>query len=637
MSSESIAIPHDQMGKPGMSAAGVGYEPTPDEEKAIKLADHLYSKAKQARKAYDEKWIDFYRMFRGRQWKDQRPSYRHAEVINLIFRAIQADVPILTDGMPKPEFIPTEPGDMELAQIFNDLFDSDWHDGSWNMKMAEIIYDSHFYGAGFGSMKYDQSAALGAGRIIFQSEDTFCAFPDPYARNVNERSNYFVWAEPTSTELLKRENPDVAKYIKSDLLDLSKYERANFSENIRYRQAGDSRIFTEGQSQYNLDDKDEALKIDCFIHDSEYCEEEVSEVNKETGAEETKYMQRLKYPNGRFISMASGVLLGDGELPYDDRKFPYLRLINYILPHEFWGISEVEQLESPQKIFNKLISFTLDVLTMMGNPVWVVDTDSEVDTDNLYNRPGLIIEKAKGSEVRREAGVDLQPYVLQLIDRVKVWFDDMSGATDNSGGVDQSGVTAASAIQALQQASQTRLRQKTRNIDAFLQEMGKMYVSRVFQFYDSPRVFRVTGQNNSTRYFKFHVDKVPAVDPITGQQTGDVQKIAKIRTLNLGTDGMYHEGEEKQYQMQGEFDVRVTTGSALPFEKNRIESQSKWLYEAQVIDAEEVLKNIKYPNAEAVLKRMADRAAMNAQAQQDAEMQKAVAKGLPSAVAPAGP
>lgn len=627
--SEAIPIPIDQLGNNQGGETAAGYSPTDDEEKAIKLANSLYEKSKQARKSYDEKWLDYYRMFRGRQWKDQRPSYRHSEVINLIFSAIQGSVPILTDTRPKPEFVPTEPGDMELAQVLNDMFDSDWNDGNWSMKLTEVIYDAHFYGAGFASLKYDASAALGAGRIVFECEDTFCAYPDPHSRDVNVKSNYFVWAEPTSIEKIKREHPQVAKYIKSDLLDMSAYERSNFSENIRYRQAGDSRIFTEGQSQYNLESRDEALQIDCYIHDADYCEEEEAGVNPETGMEEKRYIQKLKYPNGRFISTASGVLLGEGELPYEDKKFPYLRLVNYILPHEFWGISEIEQLESPQKIFNKLVSFALDVLTLMGNPIWIVDNTSGIDTDNLFNRPGLIVEKEPGSEVRREEGVQLQPYVLNLINMLKGWFDDVSGYTQASRGVRPEGVTAASAIEALQESSQTRLRQKTRNIDAFLQDMGKMYCSRVFQFYDTPRVFRVTGQDQTNKYFKFHIDKVPVIDELTGQPTDEIQRIAKIRTFHMGSDGVYHEGEERQFQMQGEFDVRVTSGSGLPFEKSRIENQSYALFDRGIIDAEEVLKNIKYQNAEAVMKRMAEKAAASAQAQQEQEMQAAVAKGMP--------
>jgi hypothetical protein len=629
--SEALAIPHDELGNQNQGQVS-GYDPSPEELKAIKLVEHCYSKAKQARKPHDEKWLDYYRMFRGRQWKDNRPSYRHAEVINLIFRAIQSEVPIVMDTRPKIEYVPTEPGDLELASILNEVLESDWNDGNWLYKLTEMTYDSRFYGTGMASMKYDPDASHGEGRITFDSEDPFCVFPDPYARNVNEKANYFCFAEPQPVDLLKRKYPKHAQYIKPDLMDLSKYDRDNWSESIRYKKAGDSRIFTEGSSQYNLESKDEAMEMTLYILDYECVEEEVKGVDKESGLESSSYLQKLKYPNGRKIVTVGGVLVEDGPMEYEDGKFPFVRLVNYMLPREFWGISEVEQLESPQKIFNKLISFSLDVLTLMGNPIWIVDTDSGVDTDNLFNRPGLVIEKEKGSEVRREEGVHLQPYVLQMIDSLKLWFDDISGSNDVSRGQRPEGVTAASAITALQEAQQTRIRQKARNADACLQDLGKMYSARVFQFYDSPRIFRVTGENNTMKYFKFHVDKVPVLHEVTGEPTGEVQSVAKIRTMVNDENGVPKESEEKAYQVRGEFDVRVVSGSGLPFEKARIEQQSLNLFDRGIIDGEEVLKNIKYTNAPAVLSRMAEKAAMQAKAQADAEMQKHLVKngGIPT-------
>ena len=621
-------IPADYHGPIGGQGVGNGppeYEPSDEERQAIKLVEKVFAKNKAARKAYDGKWLDNYKMFRGKQWKENRPSYRHSEVINLIFKAIQADVPILTDGMPRPQYIPPEPQDLELAEILNNVLESDWNSGNWLSELTESIYDAHFYGVGFGSLDYDPEAAGGMGKIVFKSEDTFCSFPDPSARDVNKRSNSFVFAEPTAVDILKHDYPEKAKYIKPDLLDLSRRDRANWDDQKTVRSPDNTRVVSDNLTGYDLESKDEALKITLYIHDSEYCEDEIKEKDSTTGEEKIAYQQRLKYPNGRKIVIANGVLCEDGPIPFDDKKFPYLRLVNYILPREFWGISEVEQLESPQKIFNKLVSFALDVLTLMGNPIWKVPTSSGVDTDSLYNRPGLILEYDGEKAPEREEGVQLQPYVLQMIDRMKGWFDDMSGQTDVSAGKNPAGVTAASAIEALQEASQTRLRQKTRDIDAFLQDFGRMYASRVFQFYDTPRVFRVTGDDNVSKYFKFHVEKVPVmetrsdVDPITGAvtetqvPTGETKSVAKVRDYVVGTDGKYYPGEERVFESRGEFDVRVSTGSSLPFEKNRIEQQSFALFDRQIIDAEEVLKNIKYPNADAVLSRMAEKAAMAAQ------------------------
>lgn len=587
------------------------YEPTTEEEKAIKLVDTLFSRAKAARKKYDEKWVDNYRMFRGKQWKEQRPTYRHSEVINLIFRDIQSVVPILTDNMPKPQFLPMEPNDFEISEILNDVLDSDWTYNNWSYKFTEIIYDSHFYGTGFGCMKYDPKSFDGLGGIKFASADPFYQFPDPQSRNVNERSSFYIEAEPVDINVLKSEYPQHAQHIKSDVTDLSKRDK-EISEHMRYRSPSDNRQVLEGTGGSDLDNTNEALKETCYIKDMEVVEEEMKEIG-EDGQEKSVYVTKLKYPKGRKIVIGSGVLLEDQ--PMDDfyeTKFPYMRLCNYILPREFWGMSEIEQLESPQKIFNKLVSFSLDVLTLMGNPIWVVDTSSGIDTDNLINRPGLVIEKEPGSEVRREEGVHLQPYVLQMIDRMKLWFDDISGSTDASRGVRPEGVTAASAIEALQDQAQTRLRQKSRNIEAFMQEFGQTYLDFVFEYYDSPRVFKITDNKNSVRYFKFHVQN-REVKNEDGTPTGETKKYGIVRDYKKSSvENKFFEGDAREFELRKRFDVKISLGSNLPFEKSRIESQSYQLFDRGIIDAKEVLTNIKYPNIESVLQRMAEKAAQTA-------------------------
>lgn len=625
---DSLLMEHESA-KGGDAAPETDYQPSDQDRKTIKMVERLLARARKHRKLYDRPWPDFYKMFRGKQWKEQRPSYRHSEVVNMIFQMIQSDVATQMDARPKIEYVPREPTDFELAQILTEVADSDWDRNNWLMELTAAVYDSRFYGTGFLEVGFDPEADLGAGAITLISKDLFYQFPDPNAQDVNKKSRFHIEAEPMDVELIKKKHPKMAEYIKADLIDLMSQDKMDLGQD-RFRSYHSTNLgaMVDSVDQAGPSARDQALYITAYVLDDEY-EEEESQKDLVDPSDDPKveYTQKLKYPDGRKICMASGVLLDNGPLPYEDRKFPLSKATCYILPREFWGMGDIEQLESPQKTFNKLVSFALDVLTLMGNPVWVVDDTSGVDTDNLVNRPGLVIEKAQGTEVIRQEGVQLQPFVLQLIDRMKTWFDDVSGNNDVSRGATQDSVTAASAITALQEAAKTRVRQKSRNLDACLQDSGQMYAARVFQFYDSPRVFRITNNQGAQKYFKFHVDPAhPVLDatgaPVIGQDgQPQTQRMAIVQDYSqpnpdLGTPGGWAAQPRKLPVTDAtRFDVKVSTGSSLPAAKAEKTNLAFKYFEAGAFDALELLKATDYPNAEAVFDRVQQRKMQEAQAQ----------------------
>jgi hypothetical protein len=591
---------HQAPVKEDPSVNSAGYSPSADELKAIKLINKLFSKAKKHRDKYDQKWMDYYRMFRGKQWKEERPSYRHSAVINLVFRAIQSQVPILSDTLPRFDFLPENPEDLELSQILNELAESDWTRKNWLMQFCESLLDSHLYGTAFGGMFWDYEGADGTGETEHESIDPFYCFPDPDAHDMNgKRTRYFIYAEPIEVEILRSQYPDKKQFIKPDMIELVENSDKTDIHTTRFRSPADNSTIIEGSTETDNQENTKALKITLWYKDPSV---ETKEEQGEDG--QISYVQKKKYPRGRKIVIANSVLLEDVENEYEDGKFPFARLVNYPLSREFWGISELEQLEGPQIIYNKIISFTLDVLTLMGNPIWVVDNTSGIDTDNLFNRPGLIVEKNAGTEARREEGVQLQPYVLSILDRIKSDFDDVAGSEDVSRGVKPDGVTAAKAIEALQETAQTRLRQKSRMIDAYFQELGQLWLSRVFQYVTVPRVYRLTNNPESQKYFKFSIE---------GDDQG--QKYAKVREFIEQEDGTMSYGDERQYQIQGNFDVKVSTGSALPFAKTEKLSIGFQLFDRGAIDAEELLTIADWPNKEKVMARIAEQQQAQAMAQ----------------------
>jgi hypothetical protein len=585
------------------------YQPTPEEEKAVETVMKLLDRAKKHRARYDEKWLDHYRMFRGRQWPDQRPSYRSSEVINLVFQAVQSQVPLLTDSRPRIAFLPKDPTDRELAEILNDLIESDWERGAWLMTLTEVLYDAEFYGIGYSYEGYDGEANQKAGAACYESIDPFECFPDPDARNVNGKdSTFFIRAYPKNIDKLKAEYPELAPFLKADLGEVQADDRtqlapAKIRTPVNQKMTPDTGSYQQYPAKESL-----GLVIEAWIKDPEVVELEVEEQD-ETGATRIVYEQRKRWPNGRWIMMQNKVILRDQDIPFDDGEFPFSRHVNYILPREFYGISEVENLSSPQRLFNKFVNYAVDVMALMGNPIWIAPTSSGIDPETIFNRPGLVLEtEDDGAGVRRVEGAQLQPFIMQMIEKLKTWFDDVAGSTDITRGVNPGGVTAASAISQLQETGLTRIRQKARNMDAYLRSVAGHWVSRVLQFYSVERVHRVTNKDGVQKYFRFKVGT-----------NDNGQKVASVTPYEPWGAA----GERKEFIVQAEFDIDVQTGSSLPFAKADKEQRSYQLFDRGIIDEEEVLKNLDYPNAEAVLDRVRKRKAAEAEAAAQQQQQAA--------------
>ena len=572
-----------------------------EDQQCVRHVMKLFKRAKKYRSRYDRNWLHYYKMFRGDQWDGiKMPRYRQKEIINMVWQAIQSNMPLQTDVRPKLSFIPEDPSDQPFAEVLNKISEHDWESNNWLEQLSCVILDGYLYGTGISKQAYDPEAKMGVGCATYKSIDPFYFYPDPNAEDVNDsKCEYVIFAEPVDTERLKRAFPEFEDEIKADVRDVIKSSKTALNDFKIRTQATDREMpditWTEGQEK----DRPMTLLITAYMKpaDMEKEDEETEEVD-EDGTPKVKTIVRKKFPYGRKVIIASGLKLFESELPFQHGDFPFAKYVNYVLPREFYGVSEVEQLESPQRIFNKLINASLEILNYMGNPIWITDTSSGVDPHKLVNRTGLVVEKEPNSEVRREPGVQLSGTALSFIDRMESWFNNVAGTQDVSRGQTPGSVTAASAIEQLQDAARTRIRQKQRNLDAYLRKVGQQYVDIILEKYSAPRIVRVTNNNDDAQYFKVSIS----------QADGEEKVNAIIHQYREKDDGtIVPDNELKQMYIAGRFDVRVNTGSSLPFARSDKEEKVLALFDRQILDAEEVLNAMEYPNREEILVRLKER------------------------------
>lgn len=577
-------------------------EPTDEEKELCKQIDKLFQKYARHRKKYDRNWVEAYKFYRGDQW-GKVPSYRSKEVVNMIFRTIQGQTSVMMDARPTVGFLPQEPMDLELSEILNQVFEADWEKNEWMLELMAIMLDGELYSVGYGHTTYDTELSGKRKGIKWECADPFSCYPDPDATDVNKNSEGFIYAQPMDIDKVKKKyaGHKYVHLIKPDIDDLSSYKRQ--METLHVKRNTDLDLNPERLSyggSVDEDQKDKVLVIEAYLKPSD-----TEEVEKEDEHGEKLYITRRKYPKGRKIVKINNYIFENHDLDYDDLDFPFERYVVNPLPREYYGISTCESQKGPQQLFNKVLNFVVDVLHMTGNPVWLVPLGSGVNTRKLTNEPGLLIEHNDGNPPVRSEGVQLQPYVLQLIDRIRTWFDDQAGEQDVTRGINPSGITANAAIENLLDAAQKRVKQKIRCIDAMLTQFGRHWLSRCFQFYTVPEIYRLTSKDGTQKYFKFHVEQREIPDEAYPDGTPKKKKVAIVRNFTKNDLGqMVPEDTQAEYEIRGEFDVRVDTISGLPFSKAENETRVFNLFDRQIIDAEEVLTRLEYPNKDQILARL---------------------------------
>ncbi len=163
---------------------------------------------------------------------------------------------------------------------------------------------------------------------------------------------------------------------------------------------------------------------------------------------------------------------------------------------------------------------------------------------------------------------------------------ETSGNRDFSQGATTSGVTAASAIAALQEAGSKLSRDMIQGTYQAYESLCYMVIELIRQFYDEPRSFRVTKPNGEEEYSTF--------------DNTDIRELETER-------GMYRKPV---------FDIKVRAQRKSPFQRISQNELAKELYSAGIFDPQnadqalQVLEMMDFEGKEGVVRRIQNNASL---------------------------
>ncbi len=201
------------------------------------------------------------------------------------------------------------------------------------------------------------------------------------------------------------------------------------------------------------------------------------------------------HPEGRRAVWCKGKILFEGPNPYE--TLPYVMFTGIPIPGRFWPTSTVEQLRNPQTELNKIRSQILESAQRTGNPAFMSSRQANISYSGV---PGERIDYDDTTQNAIPSYLQAPPmpaYVIQQQEQIEQSMQEIAGQHEVSNAQVPAGVKAASAINLLQEADDTRLGPAIYDMEEVLGVAGSMLLKLVARYWTDERTIMIAGKDHA--------------------------------------------------------------------------------------------------------------------------------------------
>lgn len=417
------------------------------------------------------------------------PYYRSRPSINRIRPIIRTEMSRLTSQKPSATVVPStgEDADLAAAQAAEQIWDSVYRQQKINSKFKQSILWTLTCGTGFIKTYWDpqkkskqwkpldpkmaQMAQMAGmkpqdpppdGDFCYENVTPFHLFiPDLMQEDIEDQP-YVIQIQTRSPEWVKLNYKiDVAPNVmeSTDILN-------------------DTFLNLVGAADYKRD------SVICY------------EVWVKPG--QVEFM-----PNGGMFSIVGPHLVQFVEgNPYIHQQYPYAK-IPHITNGRFYADSVITDLVPIQREYNRTRGQITENKNKMGHSQLMAAKGSIV-ASKITTEPGQVIEYELGFPPPQPLPMQSLPaHVLQELDRLLMDFEDISGQHQVSKGQVPTGVTAATAINYLQEQDESMLSVTYSAIEEAFEKIGYQTLCYVKQYWDTQRMVKVNGKDGTFNVVSF--------------------------------------------------------------------------------------------------------------------------------------
>ena len=442
----------------------MNYKP-PIGEQQVAEAGRLFERYRQGKQSLDRRILDDENWYRLRCYDGGRREPDDPEPASAwLFNSLMNKHGDMMDSLPVPRVLPREAGDRRDAEMLTRVLPVIFERSSFEEVYSRNTYPKLQHGTACYGVFWDKNMNGGAGDIRISDIDVLNLFWEPGVRDIQDSRNVFL-VTYADNELLDAAYPALKGWL-----------RTAMTTNDRLRP--EARELT-GKSAV----------VDWYY--------------KKFDAEGRAVLHYCKFV-GTHVLYASE---NDPDLAqrgfYDHGKYPFVLDVLFPIAGSPAGFGYIDIMKSPQRYIDLLDEIILRNARLAGKPRWFYRDSCGVNEQEFadWNRDFVhVAGRLEDGDLRQITVNPLPAFITNHRLNKVAELKETSGNRDFAqGGVSQ-GVTAASAITALQEAGSKLSRDCIKGSYRAYVAICGLAIELMRQFYDGSRAFRVLGQDGGFEF-----------------------------------------------------------------------------------------------------------------------------------------
>ena len=361
------------------------------------------------------------------------------------------------ESYPEPNILPREKGDREEAQMLSHIIPCILEQNHFEKTYSDVMWQKMKTGTGVYKIAWDKSKLNGLGDILVEKVNLLNIYWEPGVTDI-QKSRYVFHTEMYEKEELEATYPQLKDKLKG---------KAFMSTKFLY----DDHVDTENK---------------CTVVDVYY--------KRRIGGKTV--LHYCKFVGDQVLHATENTQEAQKGL-YDHGKYPYVFDPLFPIEGSPCGYGYVDICRNPQTEIDLLKTSFIKNAMVGAAPRYFSQGDGSINEEEFLDLSKPIVHVTGGvdeNSLRRVEHTGLDGMYVNVLDRTIQELRETSGNTETSTGNIQSGVTAASAIAALQEASGKGSRDSTQASYRAYSQIVDMCIELIRQFYTLPRKFRIVGQ-----------------------------------------------------------------------------------------------------------------------------------------------